>query len=588
MSDNSTIHLHSIDEAKRPRRHNRGRQPDPHTVSKIRDLLDDVPLRPDLLIEHLHKLQDHYGYISKSQLVALASLLGLSQAEVWEVASFYAHFRLIEDSEIPASRPVFVRVCNNPSCCMAGSDQLFQELHQEFDQTAHPNPQLPEVILVQSPCIGRCTEAPAVQVGQNSITSANSAKIIDAVRQRLFKPVIPDYLPLKAYQAAGGYRLLAKCQSGEQSADYIIDELKLAGLKGMGGAGFPTAIKWQTVRQYPGVRYVVVNADEGEPGTCKDRHFLELDPHRMLEGMLISAWVINAECCYIYLRDEYPAARHILRDEILALEQAGLVARDYIQLRRGAGAYICGEESALIESLEGKRGFPRQRPPFVAERGLFDRPTLVNNVETLYWVREIIEHGGQWFSDLGRRGQQGMHSFTVSGRVNNPGVKLAPSGITLRELIDEYCDGMLDGHQLAAYLPGGASGGILPASKADIALGFGTLQEHGCFIGSAAIIVLSDKDNLQAVVQNLAHFFKDESCGQCSPCRLGTDRMLTLVSQSHWDEALIAELAELMADSSICGLGQAACNPALSLIRYFPELLQSLQSGSHDPQGGTA
>ncbi|RRJ82691.1 NAD(P)H-dependent oxidoreductase subunit E [Aestuariirhabdus litorea] len=547
-----------------PRHRPRGRHSDPQAQATLNLLLGEAPLQRDRLLEYLHAIQDRFGAISKSQLYTLASRLGISQAEVWDVASFYAHFDLVEDRHLPEQKPLKVRVCTNPSCALAGAESLWKALGDR--------PQ-PGVQFERSPCMGLCTTAPAVQVGHHSLPSARVDSVQAAIDARDDHARLPPALYLEGYRASGGYRLLERCRNREMSAQQVMDELERAGLRGLGGAGFPAARKWQTVRQQPSPRYLVINADEGEPGTCKDRHYLESDPHRMLEGALIAAWVIDAERCYLYLRDEYPAIRLLLQQEISALEQAELIAPGYIELRRGAGAYICGEESALIESLEGKRGFPRQRPPFVAERGLFNRPTLVNNVETLYRVREILEHGGQWFSDLGRRGQQGLLSFSVSGRVQSPGVKQAPAGITLNELVEEHCGGMLPGHRLLAYLPGGASGGILPARLADLPLGFGTLQAHGCFIGSAAVLVLSDQDDLRALVCNLAHFFREESCGQCSPCRLGTDRLLRLVAQSRWDSALIEELGELMLDSSICGLGQAACNPALSLIRYFPELL---------------
>ncbi|WP_426415444.1 NADH-ubiquinone oxidoreductase-F iron-sulfur binding region domain-containing protein [Aestuariirhabdus sp. LZHN29] len=552
-----------------PRHGPRGRQVDPKALAELTRLLGGTGLRKDQLVEYLHRIQDRFGAISKGQLCALASLLGLSQADVWDVASFYAHFNLVEDEQRPSTKPIRVRVCTNPSCAMAGAESLWNSLSQT---------PAAGVQVERSPCIGHCTGAPAVQVGENSLQYASVESVQAAIASGDCAPRIPAGLGLEGYRTGGGYRLLERCRNHSLQAQQVIDELELAGLRGLGGAGFPAARKWQSVRQQTGPRYLVVNADEGEPGTCKDRHYLESDPHRMLEGMLVAAWVVDAQRCYLYLRDEYPGIRQLLITEIAALEREQIIPAGYVELRRGAGAYICGEESALIESLEGKRGFPRQRPPFVAEQGLFGQPTLVNNVETLYRVREILEHGGQWFSDLGRRGQQGVLSFSVSGRVQNPGVKQAPAGITLQELIDEYCGGMSEGHRLAAYLPGGASGGILPARLANLPLGFGTLQEHGCFIGSAAVLVLSDQDDLRGLVKNLTHFFREESCGQCSPCRLGSDRLLRLVGERQWNHELIKELAELMADSSICGLGQAACNPALSIIRFFPELLAAKEN----------
>jgi formate dehydrogenase len=417
--------------------------------------------------------------------------------------------------------------------------------------------------------MGRCDTAPVAEVGHHHVDHADAAKVLATIEAEHFHPDIPDYIAYDAYVADGGYALLKKCLAGDYSWEDIQKVLADANLKGLGGAGFPTHMKWKFVRQEPKPRYLAINGDEGEPGTFKDRMYLETDPHRFIEGALISAWAVEAEAAYIYLRDEYPAAREILQVEIAKVEAAGLAPAGGIHLRRGAGAYICGEESAMIESLEGKPGLPRHRPPFVAQVGLFNRPTLVNNIETVYWIRTLMDKGADWFSSQGRNGSQGLRSFSVSGRVNNPGVKLAPAGITMQELMDEYCGGMADGHTFKGYLPGGASGGILPAGMADIPLDFGTLQAYGCFIGSAAVMVLSDHDNMRDVVVNLLKFFEDESCGQCTPCRVGTEKMVKLLQRPDWDQVLMAELGQAMCDASICGLGQAAANPVTTVFKYF-------------------
>jgi formate dehydrogenase len=487
----------------------------------------------------------------------------LSMAEVYEVASFYAHFDIVLDGENPPP-PVTVRVCDSLSCALAGGDALRASLGDKLGDN---------VRVVRAPCMGRCDTAPVAEVGHRHVDHADAGSIMATVESGEHRPEIPEHIRFDQYAAKGGYSLLRTCRDGSRSVDDVIRRMEDSRLRGLGGAGFPAGRKWHFVRQETGPRLMAVNADEGEPGTFKDRYHLERDPHRFLEGMLIAAWAVEAQAIYIYLRDEYPAVREILLAAIAELERAGLNGDRAIHLRRGAGAYICGEESAMIESIEGKRGLPRHKPPYPSQVGLFGRPTLVHNVETLYWVRDILERGPAWFSGEGRNGRQGRRSFSVSGRVKRPGVKFAPAGITAQELIDEYCGGMADGHVFKAYLPGGASGGILPANMADIPLDFDTLEEHGGFIGSAAVIVLSDQDSIRDAALNLMRFFEDESCGQCTPCRVGTEKAVKLMSAHAWDQGLLAELSGTMASASICGLGQAAPNPLLCLLRYFPEEL---------------
>ena len=543
----------------------RGRELAPAELERLRALLGDERQRPelrrhDLLIEHLHVMQDDRGHLPLPALRALAAYMKLPMAAVYETATFYAHFDVIHDDQAPPPA-LTLRVCDSLSCQIAGAEALKAELEAGTD---------PEAIRVlRAPCMGRCDNAPVVEVGHRHIGRANAEAVLAAAAAGETDPEPIEWQRLEAYRAAGGYRLLQSCRDGEVGVEALMTELEQAGLRGLGGAGFPTFRKWAFVRQEPAPRYCVINGDEGEPGTFKDRHYLEHAPHRFLEGALVSAWAIDAEALYIYLRDEYPGVHTVLREAIAELERSGLATPGYIVLRRGAGAYICGEESALIESLEGKPGKPRHRPPFVAQSGLFNRPTLVNNVETVYWIPLIHERGAEWFAAQGRHGRKGLRSFSVSGRVRKPGVHLAPAGITLRELIDEFCGGMAEGHRLMAYLPGGASGGILPADKADIPLDFDTLQPHGCFIGSAAVIVLSDKDDLRSVATNLLAFFADESCGQCTPCRVGCDKMLGLLEREQWDADALQRLARLMMDASICGLGQAAPNPVLGLLKDF-------------------
>ncbi|MBE94937.1 NADH-ubiquinone oxidoreductase-F iron-sulfur binding region domain-containing protein [Marinobacter sp.] len=556
---------------KRRRSALRGRQLEPTLLSELRDLIGDERVdsslrHRDRLIEHLHVVQDACGYLSMPHLRALASFMNLPMAAIYETATFYAHFDVIHDEQAPPPA-ITLRVCDSLSCQLAGAEAL----HQALSDGADPA----RVRVRRAPCMGRCDTAPVVEVGHHHVCHANAQNVGAAVEQGQIHPEDIQWQRLADYRSTGGYGLLMDCHEGRESVDSLAKELELAGLRGLGGAGFPTFRKWQAVRAEPGPRYAVINADEGEPGTFKDRYFLEREPHVFLEGALVSAWAVEAQALYIYLRDEYPGLHGVLKDAVAELEAAGIVEPGFVILRRGAGAYICGEESALIESLEGKPGKPRHRPPLVAQKGLFDQPTLVNNVETVYWIPRIHAKGAEWFASQGRHGRKGLRSFSVSGRVAKPGVHLAPAGITLNELIDEYCGGMAEGHRLLAYLPGGASGGILPASKADIPLDFDTLQEHGCFIGSAAVIVLSDQDDLQAAASNLLGFFADESCGQCTPCRVGTEKMLTLLERKTWDEETLQQLAGVMADASICGLGQAAPNPVLSLLRDFRSELAS-------------
>ncbi|QCO06918.1 NAD(P)H-dependent oxidoreductase subunit E [Azospirillum argentinense] len=543
----------------------KGRQVDPAALAEVQELLGDRSRQRDLLIEHLHLLQDTYHGLHARHLAALAHEMRLALVEVYEVASFYAHFDIVMDGE-DAPPPVTVRVCDSLSCCMAGGEKLLDEL-KAADMG-------PDVRVVRAPCMGACHNAPAVAIGHALHENATVESVVTAVKNGETHPQLPTYVSLEQYKAEGGYRLLADCLTGNVPVDDILGKLEGANLRGLGGAGFPTGRKWRFVRHEPGPRLMAVNGDEGEPGTFKDRYYLENDPHRFLEGMLIGAWVVEATDVYIYLRDEYPHIRELLEHEIARVEQAGLAGHTRIHLRRGAGAYICGEESAMLESIEGKRGLPRHKPPFPSVVGLFGRPTLINNVETLFWIRDILEKGADWWGGHGRNGRKGLRSYSVSGHVKDPGVKLAPAGLTIRELIDEYCGGMADGHTLKGYLPGGASGGILPASMDDIPLDFGTLEQHGCFIGSAAVVVLSDKDDMRKVVRNLLDFFEDESCGQCTPCRVGTEKAVALIKQPVWDEPLLTELARLMGTASICGLGQAAMNPLKSALKHFRDDLR--------------
>ena len=546
---------------RRPGRTPKGRQVDPRALAEVNTLLGTRPRRRDLLIEHLHLIQDHYGHLAAAHLAALAQEMKLALTEVYEVATFYSHFDIVKEGQTPPPA-VTVRVCDSLSCAMAGAEHLLREL---------PNRLGPDVRVVRAPCMGACDRAPVCAVGHGQVMRATAPGVAAAVAARTHPHAYPAGAGFDAYRRDGGYRQLQDCLGGTQTREAVIAAVSDAGLRGLGGAGFPTGRKWGLVRAEPAPRLMAVNADEGEPGTFKDRHYLERDPHRFIEGMLIAAWVVEAAEIYIYIRDEYPEIRLMLLDEIAKVEAAGLAGHAKLHLRRGAGAYICGEESAMIESIEGKRGLPRHRPPYVAQVGLFGRPTLEQNVETLFWVRDILDKGAAWFTSHGRHERKGFRSFSVSGRVKDPGVKLAPAGVTARELIDEFCGGMTPGHRFKAYLPGGASGGILPASMADIPLDFGTLEPHGCFVGSHAVVILSEHDDMKAVALNLMRFFEDESCGQCTPCRVGTEKAAKLMASGPWDQGLLEELTATMRDASICGLGQAAPNPLLCVFKYFPD-----------------
>jgi NADH:ubiquinone oxidoreductase subunit F (NADH-binding)/NADH:ubiquinone oxidoreductase subunit E len=535
----------------------KGRAVDAKALAEVQRLLGDAPRRRDLLIEHLHKLNDHYGCLPAAQLAALAHDMRLALTEVYEVATFYHHFEVVKEGET-APPPLTVRVCDSISCELAGARDLLK-----LDLG-------PGVRVIAAPCVGRCEVAPCVVVGQNPIGNATAQSVRAALKSKKHDCPVAPYIGYAQYRKDGGYKLIADCLAGHHTRDAITKVMEDSALRGLGGAGFPAGRKWRLVAAEPEPRVMAVNIDEGEPGTFKDRWYLERDPHRFLEGMLVAAWCAGVGEIWIYLRDEYAGCREILEKELARLQADPPCALPAIHLRRGAGAYICGEESAMIESIEGKRGMPRLRPPYVAQVGLFGRPTLEHNMETVHWVREIVEKGAQWFASQGRHERKGLRSFSVSGRVKQPGVHLAPAGITLRELVNEYCGGMREGHELYAYLPGGASGGILPAAKADIPLDFDTLQPHGCFIGSAAVVVLSDRDKAAAAALNLMKFFHDESCGKCTPCRVGTAKAVTLMQEKSWNQPLLQELSQAMMDASICGLGQAAPNPALSVMRYFP------------------
>ena len=548
----------------RKRQAPKGRRVDAGALEDVQRLLGDGSRQRDLLIEHLHKIQDSFGHLSSAHLAALAQEMRLAQTEVYEVASFCHHFDIVKEGEAPPPA-LTVRVCDGLSCELAGARDLLARLPALLGT---------DVRVIAAPCIGRCERAPAAVVGQNPVPNATCDAVLARVAGAARRHLPEDHIDRAAYEAQGGYALLKACASGEREVESVIATLEHAGLRGLGGAGFPTGRKWRIVRSEPAPRLMAVNIDEGEPGTFKDRVLLEHDPHRFLEGMLIAAWAVGVARIYVYLRDEYHGCRALLETELEKLRaHPPIDAMPEIILRRGAGAYICGEESAMIESIEGKRGMPRLRPPYVAQVGLFGRPTLQHNFETLFWVRELVEKGGAWFAAHGRHGRHGLRSFSVSGRVQSPGVKLAPAGITIQELIDEYCGGMRAGHTFYGYLPGGASGGILPASMNDIPLDFDTLQAHGCFIGSAAVIVLSDHDTASDAARNMLRFFKHESCGQCTPCRNGTAKASALIEQKSWDVALLADLSAVMRDASICGLGQAAPNPVDCVVKYFPHEL---------------
>jgi formate dehydrogenase len=554
----------------------KGRQVDPRAREEVAELLGDAPRRRDLLIEHLHRIQDRYGCLSAPHLVALSAEMDLAMTEVYEVATFYHHFDVVKEGD-PAPPAITVRVCDSIACELAGSHDLLARL---------PGVLGSDVRVLHAPCIGRCETAPAAVVGQNPVPHATTEKIASLVAAKAvahptageshphLEIVTPGHVDYAAYRAQGGYALATACSDGTRSRQEVVAAMQDSGLRGLGGAGFPAGRKWELVAAEPAPRLLAINIDEGEPGTFKDRYYLERDPHRFLEGALVAAWAVGIAEIYIYLRDEYHGCRAILEREIAALQANPPCPLPPVHLRRGAGAYICGEESAMIESIEGKRGEPRMRPPYVAQVGLFDRPTLEHNMETLHWVRDILEKGPDWFSGQGRHGRKGLRSFSVSGRVRQPGVHLAPAGITVRELIDEYCGGMLEGQTFYGYLPGGASGGILPAALGDVPLDFDTLNEHGCFIGSAAIVILSDRDRATDAARNVMKFFADESCGQCTPCRVGTAKALKLMERPRWDQALLEELSQAMVDASICGLGQAAPNPVRSVVKFFPQEIQ--------------
>ena len=549
----------------RQRRQLKGRQADDVSLQEVSNLLnlqgDALQARRDLLIEHLHKINDTYRGLHERHLVALAKLMNIPMAEVYEVATFYHHFEVIRDGELAPS--FTVRVCNGLSCDMAGAATLLGKLQASLGTD--------KVKVVAAPCMGRCEQAPVAVVHQHEMGHASVNKVMQAVQANDIEAVVPDHIDFNAYMAEGGYELLQALAKGQSNTEVVLKAMEDSGLRGLGGAGFPAGRKWRIVREQVAPRLMAVNIDEGEPGTFKDRTYLERDPHRFLEGMLIAAQVVGIEAIYIYLRDEYHGCRQILETELLKLQANPPVDLPKIELRRGAGAYICGEESAMIESIEGKRGEPRMRPPYIAQVGLFGRPTLEHNFETLYWVRDIVQKGPEWFSGYGRHDRKGLRSFSVSGRVKKPGVKLAPAGITIAELIEEYCGGMQDGHEFYAYLPGGASGGILPATLKDIPLDFDTLQPYGCFIGSAAVIVLGHQDSARHAALNMMNFFAHESCGQCTPCRVGTAKAVALMQAPKWDNSTLEDLNQVMTDASICGLGQAAPNPIRCVQKYFPQ-----------------
>ena len=539
----------------------KGRQVEDKYLDEVSKLFSGLIFKRDELIEYLHILQDKFGVLYDKHLVALSTIINLPLSEIYEVATFYAHFNIVKDSK--DYNPVnVVRVCESLTCELFGAHKLLQDIKKLENKN---------IKVVPGPCMGRCNVAPTVCVGKNYVDVANFDKVKKTIDEKNFDPFIPDYINLSSYKKNGGYEIAKKIKNGVISKKQVLDSLNESGLKGKGGAGFPTGKKWEIVSNYNGKKYVAVNGDEGEPGTFKDRSYLESDPHRFLEGALIASYFINAQKVYIYMRDEYPTVIKILLDEINKMEDEEIIPKDFFIVRRGAGAYICGEESAMIESIEGKRGLPRHRPPYVAEIGLFGCPTLTNNLETLFWVRDIIEKGAKWFAEKGSNGNKGFHSFSVSGRVKNPGVKVAPAGITIQQLIDEYCDGMADGHTFKGYLPGGASGGILPATMNDIPLDYGSkeLMDAGCFLGSAAVVVLSDHDNMKDVALNLLKFFEEESCGQCTPCRSGTEKTVKLMQEKNWNKEKLKDLSEVMAQASICGLGQAATNPLNSVLKYF-------------------
>jgi formate dehydrogenase len=542
----------------------RGRNVNPLALEQVRELLGDMPTRRDLLIEYLHLIQDQYNHISAGHMTALASIMKLATTEVYEVASFYHHFDLVKEGHHTPPE-LTIRVCDSVSCELNDANKMIKALEGKYDGKIRIQP---------VPCVGRCEQAPVAVVGTNAIPYADVDKIVAAVDNNEKYAIAPDCINFDDYKKDGGYETISKLINGSLSKEDVITTLEDSNLRGLGGAGFPAGRKWRIVGDQPAPRIMAVNIDEGEPGTFKDRYYLEKDPHRFLEGMLIAAHVVGTDAIYIYLRDEYAGVRKALTIELEKLKTNPPHELPHIELRRGAGAYICGEESAMIESIEGKRGMPRLRPPFVAQVGVFGRPTLEHNMETLYWVRDLIERGAEWFTSKGRNGRAGLRSFSVSGRVKNPGVHFAPAGITVKELIDEYCDGMLDGHEFYGYFPGGASGGILPATMGDIPMDFDTLNEYGCFIGSAAVMIFSNQDSAKDLAHNAMKFFSHESCGKCTPCRVGTSKAVMLMDKGKWDQPLMKELSQTMTDASICGLGQAASNPMQCVMNYFPDELK--------------
>ena len=562
MKEDSQSKIHPGSGRRKALEFNKGRQSDDQSIDDLKNLIpNDYFRQRDMLIESLHLIQDRYKCLKPKHLTALSELTNLPLTEIYETASFYAHFDIYKEDDLTPPDTT-IRVCDGITCEMNGCKSLEKDLKDNLDSN---------VRVVRAPCMGRCHQAPVVEVGKKHFVNANVSLVQKALEEQDTKPVIPNYISYEDYVKEGGYKILKDCIEDKKDPMKLIEEMEQSGLRGLGGAGFPTGRKWRFVRAEDKPRLMAINGDEGEPGTFKDHHYLTRDPHRFLEGMLIAAWVVEATDVYIYMRDEYPDVIKFLKKEIKILEDNNLNIKTRIHFRRGAGAYICGEESSMLESLEGKRGLPRHKPPFPSQVGLFGRPTLIHNVETVFWVREILEKGAVWFSSHGLNGRKGLRTYSVSGRVKNPGVKLAPAGITIKQLIDEYCGGIQEGHTFKAYLPGGASGGILPAILDNVPLDFDTLQEHGCFIGSAAVVVLSDKDNMKDIAKNLMFFFHDESCGQCTPCRNGTEKALKLMNESSWDVDLLKELSSAMMDASICGLGQAAPNPMLSVIKHFPE-----------------
>ncbi len=546
--------------AKKSRRQNKGRPLNPIALAEVEDLTAGTQLKADLLIEYLHLIQDKYKQLSLDHLLALAHLLKIAPVKAHEVASFYHHFDIAQDGDTPAD--ITVRVCDSISCEMAGSESLIEALQKNYSE--------PNIRIQRVPCVGRCAEAPIAVVGKNALDHATVESVRVQIDAGNLAPA-PIASTLDTYLAQDGYTTITSLLAGEQSVEEVIETLKSANLRGLGGAGFPLATKWNILRSQASPRWMAINIDEGEPGTFKDRVYLEQQPHALLEGILIAGWAIESENCIMYVRDEYPAVISALENAVEELKQWATFALPTFEIRRGAGAYICGEESAMIESIEGKRAYPRQRPPYIAEVGVYGHPTLEHNCETLFWVPTLLRKGAGYFADHGRRDRVGLRSFSISGRVNKPGVHFAPAGISMRELIDEYCDGMQEGHELYGYLPGGASGGILPASLADEPMDFDTLQKHGCFIGSAAVIVFSQHDKARDIAQNAMQFFSHESCGQCTPCRVGTQKAAQLMSAPKWDTELLESLCTTMEDASICGLGQAAPNPLHSVVRFFPE-----------------